>query len=681
MCIFPLNNNTAFFKVMNAVEKFIRQIRRYKLFINEQKVYVAFGFVEQLILLGHLSRSNEERVIELLKFIVQFHPDEDTIIGSILVDAANISPNYDAEIQSVFGLSVFELISNFNNLKRLKLLNHEEKNVDNLRKLFLVMAKDLRVVIISLCDKVRMLYHIEDVPFDSRKSLLLESLYVFSPIASRLGIFQLKKDLEDLSFKYLFPNEFADIVQQVRLKMKRSKTDIMDMRVNLEKFLESQSIKAYIYGRKKHYYSIYLKLKRKSKNSIDDIFDYFALRIVLPDKFYHGQEFVGHCYEVLGLLHKRFYPLPDRLKDYIQRPKLNGYRSIHTTIGGLSLSSDSMPVEVQIRTQSMDEEATYGLAAHWLYAIVKNFATESIESKDSLSAGKTIHETMSGTSLALSNEWEWLRNLRNVRASMALSQELVQKFALELFKDRIFVMTSAGTIVDLPAGATAVDFAYALDTKLGHRCTGAQIDGRLAPLDYCLQNGQVVSILLKPHEEPNRYWLSFVRSEKAKTEISQWFNSVDKEKNVILGKMAVDRYVRSMDSQSKFLKRNSFNLHKIRHYFDNQHDAVYEKIGCGDLTIEELIFKFLQDRKHSSNISHGPLSSESPLSSKQLADKVIVSGFKGLSIRLAECCKPVIFQNIIGYITRGRGVSVHRADCPFINTFHRERLLEVKWEE
>lgn len=510
---------------------------------------------------------------------------------------------------------------------------------ETLRKTFLAMGEDIRVVLIKLADRLhnmRTLYH---MPEAKRLRIAQETLDIFAPLANRLGIWQIKWELEDLAFRYVNPEKYKEIADLLSTRRADRENQVHDIIDRLQSVLEQEGIEVEITGRPKHIYSIYKKMAEKSR-AFDALMDLRGVRLIVPDK--------QDCYAVLGIIHTRWRPIPHEFDDYIAAPKDNLYQSLHTAV----IYDDGKPLEVQIRTREMHQNAEFGIAAHWRYKEKGGKVDEAYEQRVN-----------------------WLRRLMDWRQDVTDVGDFMDGMKTDVFQDRVYVFTPRGDIIDLPAGSTPIDFAYHVHTELGHRCRGAKISGRLVTLDTELKTGDTVEILTTKHGGPSRDWLNsnlkLVNTQRARSKIRAWFKRQDREQNLTQGKELLERE----------LKRLGINidLDTILLAFDfRSDDDLYVAVGCGDVSVGKIVNKIAELSKEKQD----PLLVAQPQTEKKGSDvtTVTVLGLKGILTTFARCCKPVSGDDIIGYITRGRGVTIHRQDCPnILRMDDRDRIIKVSW--
>jgi len=514
-----------------------------------------------------------------------------------------------------------------------------ELTIETLRKTFLAMGDDVRVILIKLADRLHNMRTLGFFEDEKRKRIAQETLDIFAPLANRLGIWQVKWELEDLAFRYAQPEKYKEIAEQLKERREIRETQVQIIITALTRILAENNIKGEITGRPKHIYSIYKKMVDKGK-PFELVRDIRAVRIIVPD--------VPACYATLGIIHMHWRPLPNEFDDYIAAPKDNFYQSLHTVV----IYDDGKPVEVQIRTAEMDQSAEFGIAAHWRYK-------------------------EGGQPAKYDERINWLRKMMEWRTDVDDAQEFVDSMKTDVFQDRVYVFTPRGDIIDLPSGSTPIDFAYHVHTDVGNHCRGAKINGKLVPLDYELKTGDQVEILASKIGGPSRDWLNaslgLVKTQRARSKIRAWFKKQDKEQNEVQGKIMLSREITRLGMPEPDEK----TLQKLASRFNRSVDELYLSIGCGDLSVSKTLNFLLDDKETSDSLIVVP-----PTSEQSSSDAVTVLGLKDLLTNFAKCCNPTPGDEIIGYITRGRGATIHRMDCPNImRTKDRERLIKVSWGE
>jgi GTP pyrophosphokinase len=507
---------------------------------------------------------------------------------------------------------------------------------ETLRKTFLAMGEDVRVILIKLADRLHNMRTLGFMPDEKRKRIAQQTLDIFAPLASRLGIWQIKWELEDLGFRNVNPEKYKEIAEQLAERRPDREATVAAIVDKLRLILAEHHIHGEVSGRPKHIYSIYKKMQKKGK-SFDMVRDVRGVRLIVPD--------VPACYATLGLIHTQWRPIPGEFDDYIAAPKDNFYRSLHTAV----IYDDGRPLEVQIRTQEMHQNAEYGIAAHWRY-------------KEGSARDKSFEEQIN-----------WLRSIMEWRTDVDDAQEFVDGMKSDVFQDRVYVFTPRGDIIDLPAGSTPIDFAYHIHTDIGHRCRGARVNNKLVPLDYELKTGDQVEILTDKRGGPSRDWLNpalgLVRTQRARSKVRVWFKKQDYEQNLTQGRAVLERELHRLG-----IHETNFDTLARRLEFRNA-DDLFVALGCGDLSVSRII-KELSESEENADI----LSAGTPMAEITATEAVDVVGLKGLLTTVAKCCNPTPGDQIVGYITRGRGATVHRQDCPnILRTRERERLVHVSW--
>ena len=512
-----------------------------------------------------------------------------------------------------------------------------ELSIETLRKTFLAMDSDVRVVLIKLADRLHNMRTLSSFPETKRRRIAQETLDIFAPLANRLGIWQMKWELEDLGFRHTNPEKYKEIAEQLAGRREAREAEIEEITNRISMLLGQSGIQAEISGRPKHIYSIYRKMLTKDK-SFDLVRDVRAVRLIVPD--------IASCYAVLGIIHTNWRPLPGEFDDYIAAPKDNFYQSLHTAV----LFDDGKPLEVQIRTRAMHDNAELGIAAHWRYK-------------------------EGGQQDKYDGRINWLRRVMEWRSDAQDAQEFVDNMKTDVFQDRVYVFTPRGDVIDLPAGSTPIDFAYHVHTSVGDRCRGAKINGKLVPLDYILQTGEQVEILTSKQGGPSRDWLNpnlgLVRTASARAKIRNWFKRQDREQNLSQGKVLLERELQRLGMPP--LEEDT--LATLANLNERSVEDFYVALGCGDITIGKVLNKILESKGADDSLVVVP-----PTSQQTSSDAVSVLGLKGLMTTTARCCNPTQGDQIIGYITRGHGATIHRQDCPNILRIRdRERLVKVSW--
>jgi len=586
-----------------------------------------------------------EHPLEVAYILADLELDVDTIVAGLLHDVVEDTAIREETIKAEFGQQVALLVDGVTKLEKLPTLSKEEQQAENIRKMFLAMAKDLRVVLIKLADRLNNMRTLRHLSPERQKKNAEETLDIYAPLAHRLGMWRIKWELEDLAFRYLYRDEYYYIVEKVAKNRKEREVFINDVIEKLQERLLELGIKAEIYGRPKHLYSIYMKMVKQGKE-FEEIYDLTAVRVIVDT--------VRDCYAVLGTVHTLWKPMPGRFKDYIAMPKSNMYQSLHTTVIG----DNGEPFEVQIRTWEMHRTAEYGIAAHWKY-------------KEG-SKGHGVNEKFTWLRQIL----EWQRETRDV-------EEFMETLKIDLFEDEVFVFTPKGDVVTLPTGATPVDFAYEVHTQVGNTCVGCKVNGKIVPLDYQLKTGEFVEILTSKHSSPSQDWLNFVKTSKARNRIRQKLRELQREDSIVKGKDLLQRECRRMEWEPGSILLTDRMEELARDYNLTSVDDLYAAIGYGKLISADVLKELVGEKEY--NARKRDLRTKHLLNTTQKVVKpggaVSVKGTDNMLIKLARCCSPVPGDEIIGYITRGRGVTVHRKDCPNVNDLEPERLIEVVWDE
>lgn len=579
--------------------------------------------------------------------------DTTTITASLLHDVVEDTSYTLDDLKKMFGKEVAFLVDGVTKLSRLNYRTKEDQQLNSMRKMFLAMAKDVRVVVIKLADRLHNMRTLRYMRSDKQKRIAQETLEIFAPLAHRLGIFNIKWELEDLSFRYLEPDKYYDLVDQMKQK-RHVREEIVNEAIDvLKKALDEAHIHCEINGRPKHFYSIYKKMKKDNRD-LSQVYDLFAVRVIVDD--------VKDCYGVLGIVHSLWKPLPYRFKDYIAMPKPNNYQSLHTTVIG----TRGQPVEIQIRTWEMHRIAEYGVAAHWRYK------------EGNQTANKDAFDEKMG----------WLRNLLEWQDT-SNPKEFVNALKLDAFSDEVFVFSPRGDVIDLPQGAIPIDFAYRIHTDVGHRCVGAKINGKIVPLDYKLKNGDIVEIITSKVGKPSLDWLNIVGSSESRSKIRSWFKKENREENIAKGLDALERECKRLGHDWKALNVGGRLGRVAKQMNAGSEDDLVAAVGYGGFAVNTVLIKLLELHKKDLQKQEGKTNSLAALEKlktkkpvKHNGTGILVKGEPGLLVRLAKCCSPVPGDPIIGFITRGRGVSVHRADCPNVTHGQNDvdRLIDVEWD-
>ena len=607
---------------------------------------------------GQKRVSGEDYIIHPLavaKILTDLQIDDITISAAILHDVVEDTTHTLKEMRELFGDEVAMLIDGVTKLGRIQYKSKEEQQLESYRKMFLAMAKDIRVIMIKLADRLHNMRTLKYVREDKQKRIARETIEIYAPLANRLGISNIKWELEDLCLRYLDPKAYYDLVESVKQKRQERQAFIEEAHEQIVEKIEEAHMTAEIQGRAKHFYSIYKKMKRDQKD-ISEIYDLSALRVLVNS--------VKDCYGVLGIIHAMWKPLPGRFKDYIAMPKSNGYQSLHTTV-----ICRGYPLEIQIRTFAMHKVSEYGVAAHWKYK----------------EAGKSV-----GATHEYDQKMSWLRQMVSLQHELDDPREYFEALKVDVFSDEVFVFTPKGDVVDLPKGSIPIDFAYRIHTEVGHHCVGAKINGKIVPLEYKLKNGDIVSIITnKSNNGPSRDWLNIVASSETRTKIRSWFKKQRKEENIARGMDMMEKEAKHLGYVPKeILKPERLEILAKKLNIPQVNDLL-ASIGYGGITLNGILGKLIEMHKQDLQKSTPPDISQmlselkQPLKNhkKKTSHGILVEGEGGFLVRLARCCNPIPGDPITGYITRGRGVSVHRSDCPnLLNDMDFSRVIEVNWD-
>ncbi len=635
------------------VDALVTKMRAYEPKVDGKTIHAAFDYA--LKMHGAQAReSGEPYVVHPLKvaeILADMEMDQTTIVAALLHDCIeDTKASYD-NIEQNFGADVARLVDGVTKLDGIEFRTKDEQKAESLRKMFFAMAKDIRVVIIKLADRLHNMRTLKFCNEAKRVRTAKETIEVYAPLANRLGINSIKWELEDLCLRYLDPESYYDLVDRVSMRRQERMEAIDHIIDKLRKALDDANIKADITGRPKHFYSIYKKMKKKSL-SFEQIYDLIAVRVLVNTK--------EDCYAVLGIVHSLWKPMPGRFKDYIARPKANGYQSLHSTL----LGDQGMPFEVQIRTHEMHRVAEYGVAAHYKY---KN----------------------GGKSTQFDETLNFVHQLMNIDSEVDDTKEFMETLKKELFSDdEVFVFTPKGDAIDLPKDSTPLDFAYRIHSAVGNKCVGAKVNQRIVTLDTKLQTGDIVEILTSPSSKgPSMDWLKIVKTTEAKSKIRAYLKASLRDENILLGRDMIEKEARRQNlDPAKLLKAEYLEKIQRKQGFKTA-DDIYAAVGFGGMTAMQVVMRLNEEYKRAAR-EEAPLPPEpkperpSTLKKKQKKEQaVFVKGEEGMVVRFAHCCNPVPGDDIVGYITRGRGVSVHRKDCINLKDASMEnvRMIEVSW--
>ena len=597
--------------------------------------------------------------------LTKLEMDIDTILAGLLHDVIEDTEMEYEDVAREFSEEVAILVDGVTKLTQLNYSSDKvEIQAENLRKMFLAMAKDIRVIIIKLADRLHNMRTLQHMKPEKQKEKSKETLEIYAPLAERLGISRIKVELDDLALKYLEPEIFNDLYQDIE-KTKGEKEDFITTIVeDVRQNIEDSKINARVRGRVKHYFSIYKKMVNQNK-TLDQIYDLFAVRIIVDD--------LKDCYTALGIIHERYTPIPGRIKDYIAMPKQNKYQSLHTTV----ITSDGQQFEVQIRTEEMHRIAEYGIAAHWKYKAGQNGKEQKASKQEEAKLA-------------------WLRQILEWQKEMSDNKEFLTllKSDLNLFSEWVYCFTPGGDVKTLPTGSTPIDFAYSIHSAIGNRMVGARVNGKLVNIDYQIKNGDRIEIITSQNSRgPSMDWLKLVKSTQAKNKINQWFKTARKEDNIIKGKEMLNAYCKNKGLTLGDLLKTEYLEKTMRKYGFKDLDSLYAAVGHGGLKEGQVVNKLLDEHNKEKqreindatileNFASKSKALEGVRLPRKLKGNVLVKGMTGVATRMSKCCSPVPGDEIIGFITRGRGVTVHRTDCVNVmnlTEFERERLVETEW--
>ncbi len=574
------------------------------------------------------------------KILVDLGLDAATVAAAFLHDVIEDTPISEGDIKNQFGEEVLELVLGVTKLERIEFTSREEEQADNFRKIFVAMAKDIRVIIIKLADRLHNMRSLNFLSKERQLRIAKETLDIFVPLADRLAISQIKCELEDLCLKYLDPDFYEYLIENIDLKVKEG-VELVDQVVEtLKKMLENSNIKGEVFGRKKHLYSIYRKMKERGK-SLEQIYDLVAVRVIVNT--------VDECYEILGKIHHEWKPVPGRIKDYISTPKPNMYRSLHTTV----VTNFGKVFEIQIRTYEMNHEAEYGIAAHWKYK-------EKREGDD------------------LDSRLSWIREVMEWQGGLKDSKEFLDTLKGDIYSSEVLVFTPKGDVISLPKDATPLDFAYRIHSEIGNKCVGAKVNSKIVPLNTTLKVGDLVEVITSQNSKgPSWDWLKIVKSSSAKVKIKQFFKREMKEDNVKTGKTMLEAECKRRGfSLSQLLTEDAFERIADRFTYLGQ-DEMYASVGFGAVSASQIVVKLIDYYRKSQPTENV----KKFYVGKSQSGGVKVKEMEGILVHFAGCCNPVPGDDIIGFISRGRGVSVHRRDCPNLKNAEDGRLIEVTWND
>jgi len=631
------------------IDQILLEIEGYNVKADVRLVEKAYEYAKSAHL-GQKRKSGDNFIIhplEVARILAGLQMDVVTVAAGLLHDVVEDTDVTLENLEMEFGSEVALLVDGVTKLSKIEYQSKEERQVENLRKMFLAMAKDIRVILIKLADRLHNMRTLKHQPINKQKEVAEETLEIFAPLAHRLGIFKMKWELEDLAFRYLKPESYYQLVNRISMKRKVRENYINEIINILNKKLEEMDISADIKGRPKHFYSIYNKMVNQEKD-INEIYDLIAIRVIVDS--------VRDCYGVLGIIHSAWKPIPGRFKDYIAMPKPNMYQSLHTTIIGPA----GEPAEIQIRTWDMHRTAEVGIAAHWEY-------------KEGKSGDKDFDSKLS-----------WLRQILEWQTDLGDAREFMESLKIDLFSDRVYVFTPKGDVVELPVGSVPLDFAYRVHTQVGHQCIGAKINGRIVSLDYKLKTGDIIEVLTAKSSGPSRDWLSLVQTSQARNRIRAWFKKQKREENLDKGREMLEKEVKKAGMDANLVLKSEYLLEATNKFKLPSVEDLYVAIGDGGITALQVLGRIKDSLPDQEKEEPKQKAIVQPWDGYGKASQGIrVRGIDNVMVRLARCCNPLPGDEIQGYITRGRGVSIHRQDCPNIvysQQNEKERLVPVAWE-
>lgn len=597
--------------------------------------------------------------IQVAGILAELHMDPHTVATGFLHDVVEDTPITLADLTRDFGSDVAMLVDGVTKLGKIKYKSHEEQLAENHRKMLIAMAQDLRVIMVKLADRLHNMRTLKHLREDKQRRIAKETLEIYAPLAHRLGISRIKWELEDTALRYLNPQQYYRIVHLMQSKRDEREAYVAETVEEIRLSTEELDIYAEIYGRPKHIYSIYRKMVDQKKK-FEEIYDLLAIRVIVDT--------IKDCYAVLGTIHTKWKPMPGRFKDYIAMPKANMYQSLHTTVIG----PKGNPVEIQIRTHEMHEIAEFGVAAHWAY---KEGKTDKVKPDK------------------MTNQISWFREILELQDESYDASEFMEGVKGDIFSDKVYVFTPKGDVTELPQGSGPLDFAYSIHTDVGNKTTGAKVNGKMVQLDYKLKNGDIVEILTSPNSfGPSRDWLKFVATSKAKNKIKRFFKAQDREENVQKGHDAVYKTLQEME----FLPKDYMNKNKMADLLERfnyqSEDDLYAAVGYGEVSPTTVANRLTEEERRQQkeekekqkvqDLMNQPPTKKEERMKVRHDGGIVIEGADNLLIRISRCCNPVPGDDIVGYITKGRGISIHRRDCPNVQTENaQKRLIEVEWED
>ena len=654
--------------VLESYHALEEKIKQYNHNLDTKRLYAAFQYADSAHS-GQLRKDGSPYIthpLAVAEIVAELELDTDSIIAALLHDCIEDTGATHEDIAKLFGAPVADLVEGVTKLTRVQYTSKEEEQMENLRKMLMAMAKDIRVILIKICDRLHNMRTMEYQSPRKQKEKALETMEIYAPIAHRLGMQRIKWELEDTSLRYLDPVGYKEIADELAARSSAHEEFLASVQKRITDRLAQEGVKCTVYGRVKHIYSIYRKMYTQNK-TMDEIFDLYAFRVIVDD--------VPECYNVLGVIHDLFNPVLGRFKDYIGTPKPNGYQSLHTTVIG----REGIPFEVQIRTWEMHHTAEYGIAAHWKYK-----------------------QGMANDKLGTEEAFEWVRKLLESQQDTE-AEEYVRTLKVDLFADEVFVFTPRGDVVNLPAGATPIDFAYNIHSAVGNHMTGAKVNGRMVTFDTQLKNGDIVEVITsKSAHGPSRDWMKICKSNEARNKIKQWFKKERREENIVTGRGMFESELKRAGIQLASITGEEVLPHLLKKVGSGSLDDLYAAIGYGGMTaqkavnrIRDELLRINRDKTEKATAERLAAQTTSPQLStpaklipgaKRSESGIVVEGLDNCLVKFAKCCTPVPGDPVVGFITRGFGVSVHRQDCPNADPAKRKpeeagRWVKVAWVE
>lgn len=650
---------------MSSEERFeqvLKKIKEYHPDVDTDCLWRAFEYSRDMHD-GQMRKSGHPFVrhpVEVVDVIAELNLDDASLAAGLLHDTVEDTESAIEDIEKRFGEDVAYLVDGVTKLSKIEFNNRKEHQAENIRKMIIAMSKDLRVILLKLADRLHNMRTLEHMPRHKQERIAQETMDIYAPLAHRLGINWVKTELEDLSFRFMYPDQYEEVKEKVTSKELESEEFIEEVINRINNLLGDNSIKPVdVYGRSKHYWSIFRKM-REQQISFEQVYDVLAFRMILEEK--------PECYEALGLVHNRWTPIPGRFKDYIAIPKPNGYQSLHTSVMGPYQER----IEIQIRTEEMHKVAEEGVAAHWMYK-----EGNKVPDKDK-------------------RRFSWLHRLMEEHRDHDDPREFLESVKIDLFHEEVYVLTPDGEVMEFPSGATCVDFAYAIHTEVGHTCTRAKVNGKIQPLDYTLETGDIVEIQTDPNRSPNKDWLDFVKTGKARTKIKKAVRQEQRERSKQLGRELLDKELTKRGTKLSTVEDSDEMIEAVESSRFNSLDEALTDIGYGKSDPEDFAEKLFEDEEEPTEDLEGFEDKDFDVDSdedkqallneiveEQRPDQegIVLDGIGDIMVRYAKCCNPVPGDDVVGFVTRGRGLSVHTRKCPRIEHHDKNRQVDVRWDE